>query len=433
MMKRWFIFIAVLAGTAVIATAAYLGYQQTTPPPNPLPPAPVTVAVTEGSVQHTVTAPGQLVGIREQVLGVDVGGRLMELTVRPGSIVQAGDVIARLDATSFEQALTIAQLQLAQAKTAYEQQLAEASLSVANNEALVGSTQAQLPILTAAEINLQQATDAESRAQYEYQKALDRHWEPPEVKEAYRLEAQFASDARTVAQAEYDAVLRQQWAVSQQITAQQTNVERAELAADYLQQSGVDPMLRLTVEQAQKALDATTLTAPFDGVVLDVLVRPGESLFAGQAVVLLSDPTAAEVRTTVIEEDLSLVTAGQPVEIYFDARPDVIVTGKVDRIVPQRVAGEARPLYHVYLSLETELPDGVLPGMTADASIVIDEATNVLRLPRALVRARGDGTAVLDLWQNNQTISRDIQVGLRGDVYIEIVDGVAVGDAVIAE
>jgi multidrug efflux pump subunit AcrA (membrane-fusion protein) len=187
---------------------------------NPQPPAPVTVAVTQGDVQHTVTAPGQLVGIHEQILGVDVGGSVTELTVRPGSIVKTGDVIARLDAAPFEQALAIAQLQLAQAETAYEQQLAESALSVANNEALVGSTQAQLPSLTAAEINLQQATNTETRAQYEYQKALDRHWEPQEVQEAYRLEAQFASDARAVAQAEYDAVLRQQWAISQQIAAQ---------------------------------------------------------------------------------------------------------------------------------------------------------------------------------------------------------------------
>lgn len=434
MMKRWLLIMGLLAGTAVVAAAAYLGYQQAqSPPSDPQSLAPVTVPVTEGDVQHTVTAPGQLVGIHERVLGMDVGGRLVELNVRPGAVVQAGDVIARLDTAPFEQALAVAQIQLAQAETAYEQQLAEASLSVANSEALVGSTQAQIPSLTAAEINLQQATDAAARAQYEYQKALDRHWEPPEVQEAYRLEAQFAADARAVAQAEYDAVLRQQWAIGQQIAAQQTHVEQAELAADFLQRSGVDPMLRLAIEQAQANLDAATLTAPFDGVVLDVLVRPGESLAAGQTVLLLSDPTAGEVRTTVIEEDLSRVEVGQAAEIYFDARPDVVVAGQVDRIVPQRVAGEPRPLYYVYLSLADALPDGVLPGMTADASIVIDEVADVLRLPRALVQARGDGTAVIDIWQNSEATSRDITVGLRGDVYIEIVDGVAVGDAVVAE
>lgn len=432
-MKRWLILASVVLVTAVIATAAYLGYQQAQTTVDTPPPAPITVAVTNGDVQKTVTAPGHLVGLREQVLGMDVDGQLVELTVRPGSVVQAGDIIARLDAAPYKQALAVAQLQLAQAEAAYVQQLAAAALSVENNEALVGSTQAQFPSLTAAEVNLQQAIDNESRAQYEYQKALDQHWEPPEVQEAYRLEAERATGSRQIAQADYDAVLGQQWAISQQIAAQQTNVDRARLAADFLQDSGVDPMLRLAVEQADKALEAAVLTAPFNGVVLDVLVRPGESIAAGQTLVLLSDPTVGEVRTTVIEEDLSLVNIGQSAEIFFDARPDIVVSGEVTRIVPRRVVGEARPLYHVYLSLSADLPAGVLPGMTADASIVIDEATGVLRLPRALVQARSDGTAVLDLWQNGRIVSQEVQVGLRGDVYIELVDGIDVRDEVVAE
>ncbi|MCP5101660.1 MAG: HlyD family efflux transporter periplasmic adaptor subunit, partial [Chloroflexi bacterium] len=250
---------------------------------------------------------------------------------------------------------------------------------------------------------------------------------------AYRLEAAYAADGRQVAQAAYDAVLNQRWAVGQQVAAQQTGVDGATLAADFLRRSGVDPMLRLAVEQAEKDLAATELVAPFDGVVLDVLVRPGAAIFAGDALLVMSDPKAGEVRTTVIEEDLSMVRIGQLAELFFDARPDVAVVGTVARIVPQRVEGEARPLYHVYLALADELPNSVLPGMTVDASIVIDEATEVLRLPRALVRARSDGTAVLDMWQNGRSTPQEITVGLRGDVFIEIVDGVDVGDEVVAE
>ena len=78
-----------------------------------LSPKPVTVPVSRGDVAQTVTAPGQLVGIQERMLGVDIDGRLLELTVRPGSIVQAGDVIARLDPTPYETALEVAQIQLA--------------------------------------------------------------------------------------------------------------------------------------------------------------------------------------------------------------------------------------------------------------------------------------------------------------------------------
>lgn len=394
---------------------------------------PVTVPVSRGDVAQTVTAPGQLVGMQERMLGVDVNGRLLDLTVRPGSIVQAGDVIARLEAAPYETALQTAQIELAQAEAAYQQQVAEAQLAVAAGEAQVQSTQAQIPSLTAAEINLQSAQEAESRAAYEYQKAQDRHWEPPEVVEAYRLEWVNSQRAVELAQADYNQMLNQQWSVSQQVNALSQNAAQTDLHAQYLAETGVDPALSLAVAEAEANLDKTVITAPFAGVVLEVLARPGEQIPAGTNLILLTDPAQGEVRTTVIEEDLSLVTLGQPAEIYFDARPDVVVNGQVARIVPQRVVGEARPLYHVYLSLNDPLPDGVFPGMTADASLLIEQAEAVLRLPRALVAARSDGSATVEVWQNGRSLPQDITIGLRGDVYVAVLDGLAEGDEVVGE
>jgi multidrug efflux pump subunit AcrA (membrane-fusion protein) len=432
-MKRWLIFLGFLALLSLVGGAGYLGYQNARPPVETTPVKPVTVPVTQGDVQHTVTAPGQLVGTQEVILGMDVSGRLVELTVRPGSIVKSGDVIARIDPTPYENNLATAEIELAQAQAAYERQLAEAELSTQNSEALVGSAQAQFPGLTTAEVNLQAAIDAEAWAENEYNKALDRPWEQPHVLEAYRVEWERAQDRRQIAQAEYDAVLNQRWAVGQQIAALQTDVERANLAAQFLQESGINPLLSMAVSQAETALAATVLTAPCDGTVLEVFARPGEFIVAGASIILLADPFQAEVRTTVIEEDLSLVEIGQPAELFFDARPEIGVGGVVSRIVPRRVVGEARPLYHVYINLEDTLPEGVFSGMTVDAAIIVAAETDVLRLPRALVRPKSDGTAVIELWQNDRPVQRDITVGLRGDVYITIEDGLQVGEEVIAE
>ena len=422
--------IGVVTAVTITALTSYQNRQTAVVTPEA---KPVTVAVNRGDVAQTVTAPGQLVGVQERMLGVDVNGRLLELTVRPGSIVQAGDVIARLDAAPYETARQTAQIQLVRAEAAYRQQLAEAELAVAAGEAQVQSAQAQIPSLTAAEINLQAAREAEVRAAYEYQKAQDRHWEPPEVVEAYRLEWVNSQRAVELVQAEYNQILNQQWSVSQQADALSKNVAQTDLQAQFLSQSGVDPALSLAVAEAEANLAKTVITAPFDGVVLEVFARPGEQVSAGANLVLLTNPAQGEVRTTVIEEDLSLVTIGQPAEIYFDARPDVVVNGQVARIVPQRVAGEARPLYHVYLSLNDPLPGGVYPGMTADASLLIDRATDVLRLPRALVAARSDGTATVEAWENGRAVPRDITIGLRGDVYVAVLTGLAEGEEVVGE
>lgn len=432
-MKRWFYFLLVVVALAVIGGAGYWGYRSPqTAVPTP-PTAPVTIAVTQGDVQQTVTAPGQLVGTQQQMLGLDVSGRLIELNVRPGTAVSAGDVIARIDPTPYQNALDIAQIELAQAQAALTQQLAEAELAADTSEAQVGAAQAQYPQLTAAEVNLQLAREAEARAENEYNKALDRHWEPAEVVEAYRLEWQHASANRQIAESEYNAVLNQQWAVGQQVVAQQTELDRANLAVDYLRESGVDPLLETAVSQAEANLAATVLTAPFDGVVLEVFVTAGEAVGSGTSLVLLADPHLGEVRTTVIEEDLADVQIGQPVELFFDARPDLAVPGTVARLVPQRVVGEARPLYHVYITIEERLPDGVFPGMTVDASILVAEVLDTVRLPRTLLRPRSDGTAVVELWQNGQRVEREVVVGLRGDVFMAIESGLQPGDEVVGE
>jgi len=432
-MRRIAFIISLILALMVVTIAALLGTQNAPTAVVTPPSQPVTVPVSRGDVVQTVTAPGQLVGIQERMLGVDVSGRLLELTVRPGSIVQAGDVIARLDPAPYETILQTAQIQLTQAKTAHQQQLAEAELAVAAAEARVEGTQAQIPLLTVAEINLQAAHDVEARAAYEYQKAQDRHWEPPEVVEAYRLEWVNAQRAVEIAEAEYNRTLNEQWSISQQVNALSKNLAQTNLQAQYLVESGVDPLLQLAVDEAEANLAKTVITAPFDGVVLDVFARRGEQLPAGANLVLLTEPALGEVQTTIIEEDLSLVEIGQAAEIYFDARPDVVVNGEVIRIVPQRVAGEARPLYHVYLSLSDPLPEGVYPGMTADASLLINSTKDVLRLPRALVAARSDGTATVEVWKNGRVVSRDIIIGLRGDVYIAVLDGLAEGDEVVGE
>jgi multidrug efflux pump subunit AcrA (membrane-fusion protein) len=417
----------------VAIAAGYWGQQNSQRPIENQITKPVTVPVTSGSVQQTVTAPGQFVGTLEQVLGMDVTGRLIEINVRSGSLVKAGEVLARLDPTPYEQALADAKTELERAENRFAQELADAALQAQNGQALVGNAQAQFPSQTAAEVNLQAALDVEKRAEVEYDKALNRPWDPPEVTESYRLELERVRRQRQISQAEYDQILNLRWAASQQVTALQTDLERANLAAQYLEVSGVDPLLIRAVERAEKDLVATTLLAPFDGVILAVNARNGEFTAAGTDLMLFSDPAAGEVRTTVIEEDLSLVKIGLAAEIYFDARPDLAVQGKVNRIVPQRVVGETRPLYHVYIELNEAVPEGVFSGMTADASIVIEELPETLRLPRALVSARSDDTATVELWLAGQNGQKEIDVGLRGDVYIAILNGLEEGDEVVAE
>ena len=75
----------------------------------------------------------------------------------------------------------------------------------------------------------------------------------------------------------------------------------------------------------------------------------------------------------------------------------------------------------------------VAADMSVDVSIAIASRSDVLRLPRAVVRAKADNTAQVNVWVNDHTELRMITVGLRGDIYIEILAGLSAGDRVVSQ
>jgi RND family efflux transporter MFP subunit len=188
---------------------------------------------------------------------------------------------------------------------------------------------------------------------------------------------------------------------------------------------------RLELEEARRQLDASTIVAPFDGVVLEVMAGLGDSLAANAGLIVLSDTSQVEIETAVIEEDYPLVQPGQAVELYFDVQPDAAIEGRVSRLVPQRAADD-RPLYPVYIEV-SDVPEGLLPGMTVDASIVIDGRANALRLPRSAIRVRSDGTAQAEVWVGDHAEPRLVTAGLIGDQYVEILDGLREGERVVEQ
>ena len=69
--------------------------------------------------------------------------------------------------------------------------------------------------------------------------------------------------------------------------------------------------------------------------------------------------------------------------------------------------------------------------MTVDSSIIIEEKKNALCLPRTLVRASSGAEAFVEVWNGITKESREIELGLRGDVFIEILSGLEEGEKVV--
>jgi len=392
-MNKNTIIIFSLVAILVIGAAGYFGFA-TTQAPEPTPTIPQTVSVTSCDVEQTVTAPGNLAIVNEAIISMPTIGRLTMVNVRVGDRVQAGQVLAELD--------------------------------------LVTATQAHVDVLEAQEVL---ETLQKRRSALDY----------PRASEAYIKELQdqiyFASRSVDELESAYESEgsLSRKAQIFASLTSAKQELRNMQGTLNWYTGkpteddiAAVDTELALAqanYDVAKALLESLQIKAPFDGVVFEVSAQVGQTYQAEAGLFLIGDPKALEVVANVTEEDYPLLSVGQSVEAFFDARPDVTVQGKVDRIIPKRIAGD-RPLYNIYISLN-EVPDGLADGMTSDTAITIAKREGVLCLPRAVVRASGSETTIVKVWDGVQEVEKQITIGLRGDTYVEIVSGLSEGEQVV--
>jgi len=146
---------------------------------------------------------------------------------------------------------------------------------------------------------------------------------------------------------------------------------------------------RAALNSQKVDLGRTTIVAPIDGVVVDRKVEPGNTVAASlQAPVLFTiaqDLSKVEVKISVDEADVGQVQEGQKVRFTVDAYPDDTFEGVVTQVRKQPTTEQNVVAYTVIA--EADNPQSkLLPGMTANADIVIETRANVMKVPAAALR-----------------------------------------------
>lgn len=371
---------------------------------------------------RVVQADGQLVAIMPAVnLSFETNGRLLTLNVQAGDEIQAGDLIATLEDTALQDAVTSAQLQVATS----ENNLAQAQLSLDNllnwtpDETAVAlaeanliaaqtaltNTQSQINSagsnLTSANVGINQAQRQLEDARKAYNTAHDpgRDWELGDPWHADALKAEREGTARAVLNAEEAlSVARSQWSVTASaligdsaltsaeasvVSAQQAleqalkGPKESEIAGAILQvenaQIALDQSL-FALQQAENGLTKTQLVAPFSGTIITTDLMLDALVSTGQTVVTLLDVSQLEFHTSNLSErDLAQIYSGQVAQVSFKTYSDLPFTGNVVRIVPQSsgiVGNDAT--FTVVIQLDPT-DKTLFPGMTGRVEISNEE------------------------------------------------------------
>jgi len=342
-----------------------------------------SVEATTGNVEEAVLASGSLEPVRQVNVGAQATGRIVSLKVKLGDNVKAGDLVAEIDGIPQQNALRSAEADL----TALKAQRAERAASLAYAESVLARQKQMV------------GQNAVSRDAYE----------------------------------------------NAEMTVNTTRAQIESLDAQIVSS-------QVKVENARTSLGYTRITAPSAGTVLALVAQEGQTVNATQTaptIVVLGDVSTMTVKAKISEADVLRVKTGQ--EVYFSVlgAPEQRFPGKISFVEPApdtlktqnttssstaSSSSSSSSTSAVYYNALFEVPNPerrLMTSMTAQVTVIVGRAQNVVTIPSTAIRRRGPNTMVDVLDADGKSTARRVTVGLDNKIVAEIKDGLKAGERVV--
>ena len=216
---------------------------------------------------------------------------------------------------------------------------------------------------------------------------------------------------------------------------------------------------RATLEKSRINLNYTRIYSPVDGVVVAKNVEEGQTVAASYQTPSIAeiarDLTQMQVEVNVDEADIGGVHEGQPATFNVDTYPTLNFEGKVTQV---RLSPETTDNVVTYtVIVKVQNPDGkLLPGMTANVSLILENRDDVLVVPNSAFRFKpsngqssgemgppgpGGGhkqnvaevtkPALYTLDKKKKPVRIEVEKGITDGQNTEIISGVEEGERVI--
>ena len=369
----------------------------------PVRPAKVAeVTVTDATISRTY--PATVLPSREIELSFRVSGQVVELPVRGGGNVEAGDVIAQIETRDYVNQVKALQSQRDQALAQLEALKAGARAEeITALEAAVDSAQAQVD----------QTRDALARVETLFERGV-----------ATRAQVEGAQAESRVAEAN----LRAQ---QEQLRIGQSGGRAEDVAASEAVLQGIETQIKI----ARDSLSDTTLVAPFDGIIARREIENFANVSAGQSIALLQGLDVVHLAFDIPGPDVTQLTRNGPGEItnvaYFDALPGQKFEAEVVEFSVQ--ADSATQTYRGRVAVE--VPEGavILPGMVANVVASTQGAGVQVTAPLSAIASSPDGKPFVWLVADNgKTSEQAVTLGEARGSDVVVTDGLSQGDLVVA-
>lgn len=323
------------------------------------------------NLTRSVSAPGIVESRSNRRISALVAARVKELPFKEGDEVNAGDTIVQLDDEEFQALLESAQAGLRSS----EARAAQADVAVLSAEAALRSQEA-----------------ARQGAEASYNEALS---EVGRVRELFDSKDLAKSDLERAEAAFLEAQSRMHSADAAVEMAQQ---EIARARAELLAAAASVDIAKANIRRAQKDLDNCTIRSPIRGLITTLEAEVGELVLVGtfnnpaSVIMEIADLSDMILKARVGESSIASVAVGQRARVFFNAYPDIVFEGFVERVGHLRQTWRDGTNYFevdIPVTLRPEAP--LRSGLSASSEIDVQTVTDALQVPsQAVVNRRVD-------------------------------------------
>lgn len=183
---------------------------------------------------------------------------------------------------------------------------------------------------------------------------------------------------------------------------------------------GVMSMIKkIYIEEGQSITEGSKLIefdsippikTPISGIVTSILYKANEIAFPQMNILTIMDLTDKYISLSLEEESVIRIKKGQKVRISLESMKDLIFMGEVSAVYP----GENQFIVKV---TSEELPEEVLPGMTADVAIEISQKKNAVLIPSVCIKNN-----IITLLRNGKKENITVKKGSSLDDLVEILE-----------
>ncbi|HET9170826.1 MAG TPA: HlyD family efflux transporter periplasmic adaptor subunit [Actinospica sp.] len=408
--------------------------------------------VGRGTVLAQVSASGNLALAAQSSLAFGASGKVTAVKVTVGQQVTAGQVLATVDPTDANLALTEAQQQL----TVAQDNLAKAQDGPTAQQQAVDDDQlnADENAVTTAQDNLS-ALQAEPTCSTSSKTATT---------SGCSTAAQITQDQNALTNAE-DALQ----------TAKDTQaLNNAVSPSTVAQDQEAVTQAQAAVNTAQEEVAGTTITAPSGGTILTIAGQVGSEVSAGSsttgaaassgsgsssssttssagsgasgssgsgsssssssggasAFITMADVNRLQITANVSETDIDSIKTGQDATITLNALPGTPLGATVASISPTSTVVSNVVEYAVTLDLAGDAPAGVRPGQSASIVITTGEATDALYVPSSAITTTG-GSSYVTVVKSGKDVPTKVTTGVVGTTDTQILTGLTQGETVL--